>query len=301
MKRLIKKNLTNIVIFMFLLTILLINTGNYIVNHQNLLKRETEIRNSCEILVYETKDEEEKCELIRNTPEYKIDFYSMLYSVFTQGFSKVTLIFFLLITIVPIYTVCKFLKNNMLKNYLTRKSYKKIILDLFLKASKSLLILPTIAIIAFIICMLYTKNFDYQNAVDAGFVAWKIESLKNPILFMLIYIIRLLVISTLYMNIALIVCKKNHNFFTSTILSYLAFCAIEIVLEVIVNMIIFNIIFKSSFGTLFNIVSTLSLFDYYGLCYSILIPIFLMTISIFILAKTYSSKEQLLIECEKNN
>lgn len=301
MKKIFKENIIYIIIFIILLSILLVNTKNYIINHQNLIKSENEIRNSCEVTTYKTNEEEEKCKLVKKTPEYKTDFYSMLYSIFTQGFSKVTLMFFLLITIPPIYTVCKFFRNNMLQNYLTRQNYKKIISNLFLKVSKSLLLLPTIAIIAFIICMLYTKNFDYHNAVEGGFVAWQIDSLKNPIIFMIIYTFRLLVISVLYVNIALIVCKKNHNFFTSTILSYLTFCAIEIVLEVFVNMIIFNIIFNSNFGTLFNIVSTLSLFDYYGLLYSILIPISLTIISICILSKVYSNKEQLLIECEKNN
>lgn len=124
--------------------------------------------------------------------------------------------------------------------------------------------------------------------------------MRNPVLFIIVYLLKMLFISIIYVNITLVVCRKNHRFIPATIISYLLFLVIDIFLEVFVNIVIFSMIFKSNFGIVFNIISPFSLFDYYGLFYSFLIPFILMLISCFAVYLCYKNKEKLIIECEKN-
>lgn len=211
------------------------------------------------------------------------------------------MLFFLFITVPSIGVVCSFFKNNILKNALTRQSYKKVMIKLFIKAYKPALILPILTIIAFAVCFFSTGNFDFNNAIQGNLVSWNIDSIKNPILFMGIYTLRIFIVSLVYINISLLICKKNHNFVVATILSYLCFIGIEIFLEVVCNLLIFTVILKSGFGIVLNILAIFSLFDYYGLMYSILIPFLFLIVTTILVYCNYKNKEKLIIECEKSN
>lgn len=301
MKKKIKENSIFFIIFLFLLSLFLFNVYKYMSNANNLKKRDLEIREECKKEIIKNPEKKQYCMEVKNAPKYKIDFYSMFFSTFTQGyFYYLTYIMFLIVVIPTILRVTRFFKNNMFKNYLTRQSYKKTICKLFLSASKSVFILPVLTFIAFIVCYICTGNFDFKYALEGSYVTWSENSMTNPLIFTSIYILKIFLISILYNNIALCVCKKNQNFFAATIISYLVFLGLEIFLEVGCNMIIFNIILKSNFGTILNILSIFSLFDYYGLFYSILVPTIFVIISIVILYLIYVKKEQVIIECEKN-
>ena len=241
------------------------------------------------------------CKEVEKTPPYKIDFYSMFYSTYSQGYNFMIFIIFLLIIISSIRVVCPFLKNNILKNTLTRESYKKVIIKLFANAYKPALLLPFLTIVAFIICFIFTGNFDYNNAVQGNYVSWNASSLKSPFLFMITYILRIFIISLIYINISLLVCKKNHNFVVATILSYLCFIATEIILEVVFNTLIFTVLLKSGFGVVLNILAIFTLFDQYGLAYSVLVPLIFFIITAIFVYIEYKDKEKLMIECEKNS
>lgn len=300
MKNMLKKYWILLLVFFLLTSIFLVNTYKYLDNFQILKKGDLEVREKCNSVTM-TEDMKKSCEEVKKMPVYKIDFYSMLFSTFSQGYHFIIFIIFLLIVVFPIKSVCHFLKNNMLKNVLTRQGYKKTILRLFANAYKASLILPILAIISFIVCYIATGNFDYNNAIQGSTVSWSLDSMKNPALFMFIYAFRIFIVSLIYINISLIVCKKNHSFIVATILSYLYFLAIEIFLEVVCNMLIFNVILHSDFGIVLNILSIFSLYDYYGLGYSIIVPLIFLLVSSFLLYFQYKDKESLIIECEKNN
>lgn len=299
MKKFLKKYGILIFVFLVLISIFSFNAYKYLKNAHNLELKDYETREICS---KNNLDENMKrfCDEVEKTPVYKIDFYSMFYSTFCQGYYYMTLFIFLLIVIPSINTVCKFMKNNIFKNSLLREGYRTSIFKLFISAYRSALILPILTIIAFIVCYVSTGNFDFMNAVEGNSVSWSINSLKTPVIFMSIYVFKIFVVSLIYVNISLIACRKNQSFIISTITSFLYFIAIEVFLEVVCNMLISNMIFKSDFGILFNILSIFSLFDYYGLFYSILIPVFLLIISFFVVYLLYRNKEKILIECEKN-
>lgn len=300
MKRILKNNWLLIVVFLLLFLIFLFNTYEYLNNAHMLEKSSLEVSEKCSKKNL-TEDMIEYCKEVEKAPPYKIDFYSMFYSTYSQGYNFMIFIIFLLITISSIKVVCPFLKNNILKNALTRQSYRKVIMKLFAKAYKPALLLPILTIVAFIICFILTGNFDYNNAIQGNYVSWSASSIKSPFLFMIIYTVRIFIVSLIYINISLLVCKKNHNFAIATILSYLCFIAIEIFLEVVCNMLIFTVILKSGFGVVLNILAIFSLFDQYGLVYSILIPLVFFIITAIFVYFEYKNKEKLMIECEKNS
>ena len=299
MKKILKNNWLLIIIFLALLSIFLFNTYKYLSNAHQLEKSSIEASEKCSKNNI-TEAMLEYCEEVEKAPTYKIDFYSMFYSTYSQGYNFMIFIIFLLITIPSIRIVCPFFKNNILKNTLTRQSYRKVIIKLFAKAYKSALLLPILTIVAFIICFISTGNFDFNNAIEGNFVSWSKDSMQSPFLFMFVYTFKIFIISIIYINICLIICKKNHNFVTATILSYLCFIAIEIFLELVGNTLIFTVILNSGFGIVLNILAIFSLFDYYGLAYSILIPLIFFVITSVIVYFEYKNKEKMLIECEKN-
>lgn len=299
MKKIIRKNWVLLLAFFFLVGIFIINSYNYVENYKNIQEKNSENIQYCK----ENNIPNEKleyCKAVLEQGNQKIEFYSMFYSTYTQGYYYLSFILFLFVVIPVVKYISNFFKNNIFKNLLTRVGYRKSIFKLFLETYKMSLILPLLTIIAVIVCYIVTGNSDYNYALKNSLVVWSIDSMKNWLIFILIYILKVSFISIIYVNISLIVCKKNHNFITATIISYLSFLGIEIFLEVICNALISNMIFKSQFGMLFNIISIFSLFDYYGVVYSILIPFLLMLISFIVVYFCYRNKEKLIIECEKN-
>lgn len=295
MKNIIKKYYPLIIIFLFLITIFGINAYKYLKNENNLEKIH---KKNLEICTEEpiSSDMIEFCESVKKEPTNAKNFYNMLYYTHTSGYDTFGFFLFLFIIVQSNKIVCRFFKNNGLKNSLTRQSYRKTISKLFLDAYKSAFIFPLITIIAFIVCYLATGTFNYGNM-------WQKSTMNNPSLFMFTYLLKIIIISLLYVNINLLVCRKNHNFIISMIKSYLVFIGLEIFLEIIVSMLILHIIFKTEFGLFLNIISIFTLYDNFknGLFYSIIIPLIFLVISTFILYKAYKNKEKLIIECEKNS
>ena len=244
MKEFLKKNWISSLIFLILISILFMNEYKYLKNTNKLENSNREAIEKC------NKDEIPEnmitfCEEVKKLPNLRPEFYSMFYNTYSQGFNFMIFIIFILVIIQPTKNICYFLKNNVIKNTLTRQKYKKTIVKLFLEAYKPALLLPILTIIAIITCYILTGNIDFNNAIKGHTVSWTLSSMKNPILFSIVYILRIFMISLIYINISLIVCKKNHNFIIATILSYLSFIAIEILLEVIFNTLIFKILLLS--------------------------------------------------------
>ena len=54
-------------------------------------------------------------------------------------------------------------------------------------------------------------------------------------------------------------------------------------------------------GVIFNIMNMITFNDSYGMFFTILVPLILTIISFLVLIKLYKNKENLLIDCEKND
>lgn len=284
-----------------LIIFLLMNIISYINNDKKIIKSQRNAEEYC--LNIDKKDDNiiKYCELVEHNTNINTDFYSMVYSTFTIGMTPISFIVFLLIVMPSIYCINYYYANNGFKNMLTRKSYNEIIKKIIIKSYRSVLILPIVAIICFVISYMYTKNFDFTYAIENGLVGWQSSTLENPALFIIMYIIKLTLLSLLYINISLCVCKKHNNFFVSSIISFLVFIAIEALFEIGLNVLFFSTLLKSEIGNLFNIISVFSMNDNYGIVYMIIIPFFITLISFIILYFFYRNKENVYTLREQND
>ena len=226
-------------------------------------------------------------------------FGSAYYGIGLQSFAPVIILF---IIIPVIYFVSRYFKSGIINYDLTRESFKKSKFKLFLNAYKPIIILPLIIIIAFLIGYLYAPNFNGEYSSVNGFIPWNATSVNNPFVFILLYIINIFIHSILYVNIALLILRKHHNFFAATILSYLCFLALEIFLEVGFGGILFtSVLNMPDKMIMFNIMNMFAFNDTNGVLSSVLISFILMVISFILIHLAYKNKESLIIDCTKND
>ena len=298
-----KLNILIILSFTILLIYTLYNTYTFINQTNQNLQKSNEIKELC-INRTDASPSEKLCEEILANEDYNPDFYSVFFNTFITSFNNLSIIIFLFITIPVTYYISKYLKNKLILYDLTRYNYKNIIKKLIINSYKPILILPLIAIIIMIISIIYTNNnFDATYAISSNsLIAWNYSTVKKPILFISLYLINLIIHSILYINISLCITRKHHNFFTSTILSFLTLISIEIFLEIVINSLICKILLKNyTIGIIFNIMNIFSFNDTNGILLTMSIPLIIMIISTIILIKLYKNKESLIIDCEKNN
>lgn len=114
---------------------------------------------------------------------------------------------------------------------------------------------------------------------------------------MIMYLINTIIHSILYCNISLCIVRKKHNYFIATILSYLTFIAIELILELGISSIIFGNLLKMNLSTIVSIFNVLAFNDGYGIFSPLIIPLIMLFISYIILYFMYKNKEKLVIDC----
>ena len=300
MLKLKKLNILGILSFLILLLLLCYNSYSFIQNRNSIDKSNQQTREFCLQHQDETEQYGDYCKGVLSNGEIQLDFYTTFTNIVVFGYSNISFVLFLFIVMPSLLYLSKCFKSGTIINELTRNSYKKTMLKAIKKAYMSVWIIPSIILISFIICALYTKVFDPAYAIKYGTVAWSESTMSNPILFMILYLLNMIIHSLLYINIGLIVVRKYHNYFVAVILSFLMFIGIEAFLEIAINGILFNSILKSEFGGLFNIMNMLALKDYYGIIPTLSIPFIIAIISFFVVYTLYRNKEKLIIDCETN-
>ncbi len=295
----LKNNFLEIISFLILLVLLIFNSYSFINNINEINKKNKEAYDYCLSINYKDSEYESYCNNVLSNQE-KVDFFTVLTNIVIFGYGNISYVLFLFITIPSLYYICKYLKNNFLKNELTRCNYKVIKKRLFKKAYLSAFILPTIIIISFIISYLYTGTFNADYAIKYSTTGWSANTLSKPILFIIVYVFNIFIHSLLYVNIGLLIVRKYNNYFIAVISSFLMFIGIEAILEILFNGIIFTSILKSSWGHNFNIINMLALNDQEGIYTSLIVPFILLIISYIALHILYNNKEKLVIYSEKN-
>lgn len=300
MLRKIKPNVILILSFLILLTVLCYKTYMFIDHRNFIIAKNEESRQFCLKSDYINTDHENYCKMVLSTPDYKVDFFTMATDLLVFGYGKLSLVLYLFVIIPALLYICKYFRSKMIVNGITRTDFKTIKRSLFKDAYKSVLIWPVIVIIAFGICWFYTKSFDPSYALINSSTRWTQYTLNHPILFISLYLLNVIIHSILYVNISLCIARKYHHYFASVILSFLIFIGIESFLEIVINGLIFISLFKSDMGIIFNIMNMLSFNDTWGPFMVLLIPLILTIISFIVLNILYSNKENLIIDCEKN-
>lgn len=296
-----KFNFLLVISFVILLLFLIYHSYIFFRNERSLLKKEDDLRELCLNRTDESPSEK-FCEMIIQEEEHSKDFYTIFLNIFIVNINFFGFLLFLFVVIPSCYFICKYFKNKVILSDITRCSYKKIIFGLFRNAYKCIWIFPVLVIIAYIISYMYTKNFDPVYAVQSGHIGWKLSTVCHPVFFLIMYLVNIVIHSTLYVNISLCVARKYQNYFICVILSFLCFIGIEVFLEVVFAGLISDVFFHNyDIGLIFNIVNMFAFNDVNGVFFTMSVPFVIMILSFFVLFLLYKNKESLVIDCEKND
>lgn len=225
------------------------------------------------------------------------------YDAFAMNYLSTYLNEFILIAIILVgssYYITKYLRNRIIFNDITREKYKIIIKRLFFSAWKYALLVPLMLLTIYFVIFLNVDKFYFSEGISdiSGFVGTIFEN--NLILLFLTIIFKAFILSLLYININLIVSRKEHNYILSVIKTYLFIVGIEIFFEIVVS----NFIYKSfsfEYGILFNIINIYT-YPYVekGLT-QVFILLGILLISFLTLFLMYKNKEKLIIDSERND
>lgn len=223
MGKLNKFNILIIVSFLILLITLLCGLYEYdkvVINTKNV--NQESIEKYCQGN-YKNTERKEFCENVISENNKELDFFTTFANVVvfagatgTVGIRSLSFVMMLFVIVPTLYYACRYLKSNTITNLSTRGNYKKNIFNFFYNAYKPVIILPVIGITAIIICYWYAPNFEFLSAIENGSIPWSSKTLSNSYLFLLLYIANLFVHGILFINIALCVVRKYHNFFCIT-------------------------------------------------------------------------------------
>ncbi len=296
----LKNNFLIIISFVILLTIVIFSAINFSEEKKSIEQRNNESINYCNNNNYEGTEYEEYCINVLNNSNIDVDFFTTYTNVVLFGLGKYSFVLFLFVVMPSLYFVSKYLKNRIILEDATRMNYNKIKNKLFLNAYKSLIILPLVIVISFIICYIISGNFDSSYAIKNSTTVWSETTLNHPALFIISYLINVILHCVLYINISLIIVRKHHNYFVSTILSFLAYIGIEAILEIGINGLLFTMILKSSAGIVFNIMNFITFNDSVGILPILAVSLFFAIGSSIIVHVKYKDKEKMIMDCEIN-
>lgn len=295
-----KKNIYAIVSFSLLLLILSYSSISF-VNEKNVIDKKNEENISfCYNNDYKGTEYENYCKKILDDQNVKIDFFTTYTNIVVAGLGKYSFVMFLFIIMPSLYGISRYLKNRIILEEITRMKYKKIKNKLLIEAYIPVLIIPIIILISFFICYFISGGFDTDYSIKNSTSVWSESTLKTPLLFMSLYLLNSFFHSIIYLNIALCIARKHHNYFVAVILSFLTYIGIEAILEIGLNGILFTTILKSNSGMIFNIMNFITFND---TCGTIPILFFSGTIMIFsfiVVWLKYKNKEKLIFDCEFN-
>ena len=219
---------------------------------------------------------------------YESEFYNEHLNIFSG------LLFFIVVLTIAFY-ICSLFKNNYLKNYLTRDTYKSFKKKLGKYTLSNILIFPTILLIAFILCALLATSFDVNIPTEMG-----ITTLNNPILYIILHLFIIICYSITYTNIFLISARKNHNPIIALIVSFLLFMGAELFIETSLTKFLSIIAPGKNYTVLFSLINPFYFTFELGLVPTIIMRLILPTLTSIIVYFCYRNKEKLLLDCEKN-
>lgn len=295
----IKKNIVLILSFSVLLFILCFYSVDFIKTKKAIELSNEKSLQFCLNIDYKNTEYEDYCNNVIIHKNVKMDFFTVFTNVMVFGLGKYSFILFLFVSIPTLYVLCKYLKNRIILNEVTRAKYSEIKKSLFYDSYKSVFILPFIVILGFIICYFVAGNIDYNYSVLNSTAGWNDKSMSNFWFFAIAYVVNVIFHSIIFVNISMCIARGNHNFFVAVILSFLAYIGVEAILEIGINGILFTTLFKSNDGIIFNIMNMLAFNDECGILAILLVSATIMIISSVIVYIVYKDKEKLIIDCEK--
>ncbi len=205
-----------------------------------------------------------------------------------------------LVIVTLVFLVHKEYESGMFKNYLTRMSYKKYLKTIFKACFKSAMIIPISLILIFIISSFVTSfNFDVPKWIVGSSIydEWKYE---NFLLYGTLIVVMQFFLSFSYACLGLIACKKNKNGVVATVMGYLLFLILDLVLYIGVYVYFINKLLGFKGLTDYFSLSGYWFFNGdYNYFLLVLIPFLTSVITFTITYLIYRKKEVMIIENEK--
>ena len=188
----------------------------------------------------------------------------------------------LIIIIFVIRIIHKDFSSGMIKNYLTRLTYKKYLSQRFITIAKISLFFPCVLTGIFLVSCIVTR-FNFQI---------------NPLIICLVQFL----LSFAYGCIGFVCCKKNRNFLVSIVMGYIYSLFVIVFVYVVVYSLIINKIFHiKELSDYFNFMGYW-FFDNGTSLLAIIAISFIFAIVIFTFTYIYyKNKERTIIENEKQN
>lgn len=303
MKKFLKQHWLVILILIFALSCVFNSCYKFNKNQENIEKRQAQNIAICTANVID----EQYVEFCNNyMPEIekekglKVDFYTMMSDILVWNLHFFNGIAFLILVIPTLLSVCKILKNKYILNASYRESYKGFLKEFFAIAYQYVWLLPLIAGVLILYCI-FSTSLDPSYSIYFGTSIWNSEIIRHPILFVILYMLNILLYSCSFINLALIVVRKQQSYIKGVILSFLTYFGIEIFFEIVVNALVLQKMFNSNLGYTFNIMNIFMFSDTYGLPRLLIFTFAIFIVSIIGVYFAYRNKENLVIDCEKNN
>lgn len=311
MKKIFKNNF---LLLIFLVLALLVS-GKILINNnknveiekitvENLKQTCTEYRESLQYDSDETIEGFQNCQeiLSDNYPIRNENFYVKFFTSYMDVISKFNIVACLILFIMSIYGIVNVFKDKMALTLLQREKYSTFMKKILFKMYRYSWFWLLVMLIIFGVCMI-NSNFAPEIVIDMG-MNWGKDLMSNVPLFIVLYLLNILVFSVFYLNIALIVIRKQHNYFLAVIESFLIVIGIELFLEIVVQAIFFGkIIGNYDLGLVYNVMNMFSfnISEYtHGLFSLFSFGIGCVILSYVVLYFSYRNKEKLIIDCEKN-
>lgn len=297
-KTFLKNNFLLIFSFFILFSLFVVSTYNYQKEMEATERLSEKVKKECKSEEVVDEERNEFCKSVMEKDYSEKSFYYAFQEIEYFTFNRVSFLLFILIVTPSIFFTSRYMKNKMIINEATRCDYKHSLANYFKKAYRPVFIVPLLILLSFGTAYLLTGNFNvgikYINSIP-----WTADFVSNPWVFITLFILNAIVLSFLYINVSLIVVRKNHNFFVTLILSFLLLYGYDIFLEIFMGGILFTVIFHSDFAVYFNVLNVANFNDTLGLIAPFVVPGISLILSFIILFFKYRNKEKLIIDCEK--
>lgn len=300
-----KKNLVLFSVFIFMLIYLLVSVSKYLNEVEIAINYRNDVVVNCQNVLNNlseySKEAIENCEIyLENFDDgYAGQNFFVAYSnILVDNLNSLCYILFFVVSFYSLIWICsKFKSKTFLNNYL-REPNKKFIWRLF-KESYPIIFAISLPMILFFTFLILNTNFTITNDLT-NYSIWSISTMKMPVLFLILCIIRLICYLSTYVNITLLVARKNYNYIISIITSYLVFIFTELFIEIILRKLLFKFI-PFRYFKLISLSNVFYFSDEFGIISAIVFPLILFIISSILVYLGYKDKEKVLIDAETNN
>lgn len=210
--------------------------------------------------------------------------------------SRLQLLFPLFIIILSVYSFSKYLRGGVLKNSILRIQYRKFIIRKYINTLKYAIIPPLFLLLLFICAYIISGNFDYKYGIYSfGYNAFGTYNAEHLILFLFVYFFNFFLRGIFWINIGIYNCKYNKNKFVASMISYIEYIMIFLILETGIG----ETIFYKRPMMYYLLLTNVWVFSKVSLCGMTLMSLTLVLISSVFVFFAYKNKEDVLVEVEK--